>query len=182
MILEKHSRVPRKASQIDLPSPAAKEHPELTPQQLGLYQARLKPLSKVSIKQVLDRYLLDEKVSDIAHSLGVSRSALNAWLLRMCPDDWKRVQVARAITRKQNCEEIIDSAPNALALARGRDGERGAQWDLERLRPDLYGSKQEVSHVGSTPVFSVTIVAAEPQRSAPSALIESDAHKDATST
>ena len=60
MILEKHSRVPRKASQIDLPSPAAKEHPELTPQQLGLYQARLKPLSKVSIKQVLDRYLLDE--------------------------------------------------------------------------------------------------------------------------
>lgn len=90
-------------------------------------------------RQVLLRYLSDEPTKDIAASLGVSRQALSAWLLKTAEDDWKEAQVARALARKEKAEDDLETAADALAIARARELLRSAQWDLERVCRRIYG-------------------------------------------
>jgi hypothetical protein len=94
---------------------------------------------------VLLRYLTEERTVDIAASYGVTRPALNMWLLAQAEDGWKQAQVARAISRKEAAEEELDGAPDPLTLARAREKLRGAQWDLERICSRIFGIKQEVT-------------------------------------
>lgn len=106
-------------------------------------QGQLAPLKEVDPKQVIERVLAEESTKDIAASLGVTRSALNQWLLTQAETDWKAAQIIRAHKRKEEAEEEMDTAADALSLARARERLRAAQWDLERVQRRIYG--QDVS-------------------------------------
>jgi hypothetical protein len=96
---------------------------------------------------VLERYLKDEKTSEIAESYGVSLSQLHRWLLKHAEEPWKQAQVAKALTALERAKDNLDEADNPLDLAKAREKLRGAQWELERLFSRLFGQKQEVTVV-----------------------------------
>ena len=96
-------------------------------------------------REVLERYLAEPKTSQIAESYGVTRANLVRWLRQVCPDEWKQVQIVRALVYKEDGNEGLDAAENALLLARAREMVKSAQWELERLDHQNYGVKQEVS-------------------------------------
>jgi transposase len=102
-------------------------------------QGQLAPLKNVEPKDVLERVLNEESTKDIAKSLGVTRSALNQWLLSTAETDWKAAQVIRAHKRKDEAEDEIETAADPLSLARAREKLRAAQWDLERVCRRIYG-------------------------------------------
>jgi hypothetical protein len=93
---------------------------------------------------VLDRYLTEATTSQIAASYGVSRKTLVRWLVNERPEAWKKVQVIRALCRKEDADEGIETACDALSLARAREQLRSGQWDLERLDSGNYGQKQQL--------------------------------------
>lgn len=95
--------------------------------------------------QILQRYLTAPKTSSIASELGVRRSTLTWWLRERVPARWKMVQIIRALARKEDGDEGIESANDALSLARARELLRSAQWELERLDAGTYGQKQEIT-------------------------------------
>jgi hypothetical protein len=109
---------------------------------------QLAPLKNLDPKIVLERYLAEESTQDIAKSLGVTRSGLNYWLLRTAEEEWKNAQVVRAIKRKQDAEEEMDTAADPFTLARARERLRAAQWDLERVCRRVYGQDQPVDMTG----------------------------------
>jgi len=95
---------------------------------------------------VLARYLGDERTADIAASLGVTRPALNMWLLDRAEEPWRKAQVALAVSKKEKAEDELGGAADPLTLARAREQLRSAQWELERIFSRIYGQKQEVTH------------------------------------
>ena len=107
---------------------------------------------------VLEQYLTESTTSQIAASYGVSRKTLVRWLIANRPDEWKRVQVLRALCRKEDADEGLEVACDALSLARAREMLRSGQWDLERLDSSNYGQKQEITH-NIQPVLTINIAA-----------------------
>src|SRR5688500_18609535 len=95
-------------------------------------------------QSVLTRYINGEQVADMAPEYGVSDVTIYALLLRDHEDDWKEVQRARALARLEKAQSKMDTAPDALSLARAREQVRSAQWELERLLRRLYGQDQAV--------------------------------------
>ena len=172
MIVEKHSRMPRKASRATHILPASTREQKHLPVPLEQRTAILED-AKTSI-------LAGNTLDQIAVSHGITVQTLSAWLHAL-GDEYIELRQRWVDSMLMEVEHRIRSAPDALELARARELRMRAEWYAERRDRDRYGDKVEVSG-GISPIFSVTIVAAEPQRSAPSALIESDAHKDATST
>ena len=99
---------------------------------------------------VLDLYLQAPTTSTVARTLGLRRSSLTLWLRERCPEDWKNVQIARALIRKEDADEDLsdpERTPDALSLARAREMLKSGQWDLERLDSSNYGPKQEITHI-----------------------------------
>ena len=96
-------------------------------------------------QRVLERYWTEESTSQIAGQYGLSRKALVRWLREQCPEEWKQVQVVRALCRKDDGDDGLEVACDALSLARAREQLKSAQWDLERLDSKNYGVKQEVT-------------------------------------
>ena len=111
---------------------------------------------------VLERYLTEETTSQIAASYGTSRKTLVRWLTEQRPKEWKQVQVIRALCRKEDADEGMETASDALSLARAREMLKSGQWDLERLDSSNYGQKQEVTHALAAPTLSINIVSALP--------------------
>ena len=95
--------------------------------------------------EVLERYLTEQTTSQIAQSYNLSRKTLVGWLREQAPDRWKQVQIARALCRKDDGDDGIEGACDALSLARAREMLKSGQWDLERLDSSNYGPKQEVT-------------------------------------
>ena len=91
--------------------------------------------------EVCAEYLAAASTSSIAARYGLSRKALVAWLREVRPDAWKRVQVLRALIRKEDADESLENASDALSLARARELLRSGQWDLERLDSSNYGQQ-----------------------------------------
>lgn len=108
-------------------------------------------------KEVLDRYLTEATTSQIAAHYGVSRKTLVAWLREVEPIAWKKVQVARALIRKEQGDEEIEGAQDALSLARAREMLKSGQWDLERLDAANYAQKQEIKHENAQPILVITV-------------------------
>ena len=106
---------------------------------LAAKQGQLNPLKDIDPKEILGRYLSEESTAQIAQSLGVTRSGLNYWLLKKAEESWKEAQVIRALKRKEEAEDEMDSAQDTLTLARARERLRAAQWDLERVYRRVYG-------------------------------------------
>ena len=94
---------------------------------------------------VLEQYLDATTTSEIALQYGLKRKTLVGWLRTVMPEQWKQVQVVRALCRHEDGDEGIETAQDALSLARAREQIRSAQWTLERLDSDTFGPKQEVS-------------------------------------
>jgi hypothetical protein len=122
-----------------------------------------KPLSNLPAErrteiaqQVLERYINGEQVAQMAPEYGVSDVTIYALLLREHEDDWKEVQKARALARKERAEEKCRTAPDALSLARAREELRSAQWELERLLRRLYGQDQQ-ANVGAVVQINIAL-------------------------
>jgi predicted transcriptional regulator len=107
-------------------------------------------------KTILARYLSDESTKDIAKCYGVTRQALGQYLLKHAESEWKEAQVARAIARKEQAEDDMESIGLriegadkderdrlTLTLSLARERLKAAQWDLERVCRRIYG--QDVS-------------------------------------
>lgn len=106
---------------------------------------------------VIDRYLSEATTSQIALSYNVSRKALVKWLRETVPEEWKQVQVLRALILKDDSVEGLQNAKDALSLARARELLRSGQWDLERLDAATFGPKQEVTHHASGPLIQINV-------------------------
>lgn len=127
---------------------------------LASIKGALNPLKEADVGDVLTRVLNEESTKDIAASYGVTRSALNQWLLATAEAEWKTAQVIRAHKRKEDAEdsfeEIQTKIANAdkeerdrltLALSLARERLKAAQWDLERVCRRIYG--QEAAQDGA---------------------------------
>lgn len=90
-------------------------------------------------ESVLTRYINGEQVAAMAPDYGVSDVTIYALLLREHEADWKEVQRARALARLEKAQGEMETAPDALSLARARERVKAAQWELERLLRRLYG-------------------------------------------
>jgi len=100
-------------------------------------------------QQVIADYLAGKTTRDIARDrFNCTRQALNYWLREHAEEDWRKAQVILAIERKEKAEQDIETAPDALALARARELLRSAQWDLERVCRRIYGQDAPPSDVG----------------------------------
>jgi hypothetical protein len=102
-------------------------------------QGQIAPLKDVDPKDVLARYLAEETGAQIAKSLGVTRAALSYFMLKHAEAEWKDAQVVKAMKRKEDAEDLLETASNPLDLARARELLRAAQWDLERVCRRIYG-------------------------------------------
>ena len=97
-------------------------------------------------QEVLERYLAANTTSHIAQQYGVSRKALTQWMRKVAPEQWKAVQVIRALMNQEDAEEGIVGATDALALARARELLKSAQFNLQALDRD-YQPKQQAETV-----------------------------------
>ena len=150
-VIQKHSRMPRTQGQ----PPAAIERQALN-------TASLPALRSTSPQAILQRYLSDESTKDIAATYGVTRQALGQYLLKVAEEDWKEAQVSRAIARKEKAEDDLETAADALSLARARELLKAAQWDLERVCRRIYGEDRTNLQVNITPILNITVA---PQQS-----------------
>ena len=96
-------------------------------------------LVSVDPNHILQRYLNGETGPQIAESYGVTRQALSLHMLKHAEEQWRDVQVAAALARKERAEELMESAPDMLELSRARELSRSAQWELERTCRRIYG-------------------------------------------
>ena len=95
--------------------------------------------------EVLAEYLAASTTSSIAARYNLSRKALVGWLREKRPEQWKHVQVLRALIQKEDSEEGLEIAHDALSLARARELLRASQFSLERLDSQTWGQKQELT-------------------------------------
>lgn len=117
------------------------------------------PNSPEQIAQALQAYCDGATLKQIGQQYGVTRQAVYGWLLGELGGEQHSALVTRSLTaRIAKGDETLDSADNALDLARGREQARNARLDLERRRAHLYGPKQEVAHTGPAPIFQVNVV------------------------
>ena len=105
-------------------------------------------------KEVLDRYLTAETTGQIAAQYGLSRKALVRWLRQEVPEEWKSVQIIRALCRKDDGDEGLEVASDALSLARAREQLKSAQFDLERLDSNTWGQRTHID-VATQPLSAV---------------------------
>lgn len=115
---------------------------------LANLKGQLAPLRNVDPKDILERYLAEENSTQIAKSLGVTKAALSHFMLTHAEVEWKHAQVLKAVRRKEDAEHLIETADNALDLARGRELLKSAQWDLERVCRRIYGQDQPPDNFG----------------------------------
>ena len=106
---------------------------------LANLQGQLNPLKHVKPEDILQRYLAEETSTQIAKTLGVTRAALSYFMLKHAEEQWKDAQIIKAVRRKDEAEELMERADNALDLARARELLKSAQWDLERVCRRIYG-------------------------------------------
>jgi len=128
---------------------------------LASKQGALNPLKSVDPKDVLTRVLNEESTKDIAKDLGVTRSALNQWLLANAETEWRAAQVIRAVKRKEEAEDRFEEIQERIAgadkeerdrltlsLSLAREKLKAAQWDLERVCRRIYGQDQPPDNAG----------------------------------
>jgi len=106
---------------------------------------QLAPLANVDPKDILESYLNEKTSTQIAADYGVTRAAISHFMLKHAEQEWKDAQVAKAVVAKDNAEKLLETASNALDLARAREQLRSAQWDLERVCRRIYGQDTPAS-------------------------------------
>jgi predicted transcriptional regulator len=115
-------------------------------------QGQLAPLKNVNTEDILERYLAEETSTEIAQSLGVTKSALSLFMLKHAEEQWRSAQVVKALKRKEEAEDLIETASNPLDLARAREKLKSAQWDLERVCRRIYGQDVTPDQLGKVSI------------------------------
>jgi len=83
---------------------------------------------------------------EIAQSYGLKGSEqLYRLLLATDPERWKEYQAAKVLKRLDDANKGLETASDALSLARAREQVRSAQWELERVLRRIYGQDQGVT-------------------------------------
>lgn len=94
---------------------------------------------------LVNRYLAGESVQDIAKDHGATRAAIYKWMLSGLGDkDYQDLVTYCLVKRVADADERLESADNAVDIARAREMARFARMDLERRRPALYGQTNKV--------------------------------------
>jgi transcriptional regulator with XRE-family HTH domain len=128
------------------------------------------------IAQAIDQHADGMSLRQIAEQIGVSHQAIRKWLLT-AGDQYKQAQISGLTQRIIEADEMLESATDAVGIARAREIARYARWDAERRLPHLFGPKVEqtggisVNVVINNPLESVSSV---PKRAAPSAIIDNE--------
>ena len=107
------------------------------------------------VQQALTRYENGEEIREVCKDYGVSNVTLYKQIIATEEETWKALQVARALARKEDAEEELDSAAEMFSIARARERLKAAQWDLERVCRRIYG--QEPAQVLGSGVIHITI-------------------------
>lgn len=110
-------------------------------------------LTGIDPKSVLQRYLDGENSVQIAEGLGITKQRLSFWLLKNAEQEWKDVQVAKAIEQYDEALDELNVAKegrDAIDLAYVREKLKSAQWQLERVCRRIYG--QDAPPAGTSAV------------------------------
>ena len=96
-------------------------------------------------------------IRDIAANYQVTRAAVSNALRRADP---QRYMQARKIGMEARLEDALGEqmqANDVVSIARAREVFKSTAWLAERTLPDVYGSKQVITHEGSNdkPLFVV---------------------------
>jgi hypothetical protein len=90
-------------------------------------------------QKILASILEGKRTHDIAEELGVTREKLVYHLTTKAAEEWKTSQLLRDLKRKEEAEDEIDNAQDALALKKAEAKLKSAQWSLERVCRRIYG-------------------------------------------
>ncbi len=113
------------------------------------------------IPDIVVRYSQGTGTDELAKEHGVSRQTIYNWMFSALGDKQYHQIITEAFVRRiSDADFRLETAANALELARAREMARFARQDLERRRPELYGQKQEVTHKLPEPL---RIVVSAPQ-------------------
>lgn len=91
------------------------------------------------VRDVLARYEAGEQIKAFAHEYNTSNVTLYKYINLEAQEEWRELQVGRALARKEDAERALEEASDALSLARARELLKAAQWDLERVCRRIYG-------------------------------------------
>lgn len=115
---------------------------------------------------ILDRLLSGESVQAIATSYGIHRTAVYAWLLRNCPEQWMETQTAKQLSKLDDCEQVFDTAysgdarKDGIDISRAREKTRLAQWHLERANRKLFGDTKAGLSLENNGIQTIQVVLA----------------------
>jgi len=158
MIIEKHSRLPRKFT------PSAP-----SPEPAKPVRRKHQPVPEAQRKAILDscpeRILAGDTLEEIAADHGITSRSLETWLHLLGEEyvELRKLWVANMLVKaREDLNDNSETRAATLRLARARERTRLAQWYAERRDRARYGDNPTVA-VQIVPTFQVTIVAAEPQ-------------------
>lgn len=97
--------------------------------------------SRPPLPDLIRRYLNGESTAQLAKESHVARATIYNWIHRQDADPNLVNQVL--ITRFAECEDQLERASDPLELARARELNNNAKWQLER-RSRMFAAKQEV--------------------------------------
>ena len=116
-------------------------------------------LAKLDPEPILERIRAGDSLRQIATDVGVSYVGIRAWLLREDRAEYHDVITAALTQRVANADEQLESASDAVNIARAREMAKFARMDLERRRPHLYGQRPSTAvQINGSDGMSVQIV------------------------
>lgn len=119
----------------------------------GLAKANAgKPLAALNgdPTSILARLYDGESAPQIAKSLGIHHTALYAWLLTYCPEEWRAASAARQLSRLEAAEDALNdplATPDNVSVTRSQAAAKLAQWGLERTTKLYADAKNDNSGV-----------------------------------
>jgi len=147
MILEKHSRLPRKFT------PGAPPKKERKPTKRCSSEERQQILEDAK-----ERILRGHTLSQIAQSHGIAERTLEYWLSAL-GDEYKELRQVWIDNMLAEARELLRNTGEddkaALRLARARELWKSATWYAERRDRDRYGQDQQTGSVVVTPILNI---------------------------
>mgnify|MGYP001601672959 CR=1 FL=1 len=113
--------------------------PEATP------QATVKPTRPTvpAIPQLIQRYLDGESVTMLAKDHRVTRRTIYQWMHKACNDRRYHDLITQGlVARMADADTMLEEADDAVSIARAREIAKYCRWDLERRRPQQWGTAQ----------------------------------------
>ena len=111
------------------------------------------------LEELLSKYRDGELVGELnALTKPERRRLYRVMLAGLGEEKYRELVTDCLVARVAESDEKLEAARDPVAVSRSREQARFARMDLERRRPALYGPKQEVSHTGALPSFTVVLL------------------------